>query len=57
MINMMKDIFQYLPYAIFLAAIFALLFGGIIFTVLRFRKADKKLARFPASKTKNSISV
>ncbi len=57
MINMMQDILQYLPYALFVGAIFAMLFAGIVFTYLRFRKADRKLARFPASKRKNPVSV
>lgn len=41
MINMMKDILQYVPYALFLAAVFALLAGGVIYTFMVFRRNDK----------------
>jgi len=42
MINMMKDILQYAPYALFLAAVFALLAGGAIYTFIIFRRNDKR---------------
>lgn len=57
MINMMNDILQYLPYALLLAAVFGLMFAGVVFTILRFRKAEKRLAQFPASKRRGSIAV
>lgn len=42
MINMMKDILQYLPYALFVGAIFLLLLVGVAVTVKHFLKADVK---------------
>ncbi len=45
MINMMKDILQYLPYALFLGAIFLLLFAGVAVTVKYFLKAGKRTAK------------
>jgi hypothetical protein len=43
MINMMKDILQYLPYALFMGAIFLLLFGGLAVTVNYFaKKAEER---------------
>lgn len=54
---MMKDILQYVPYALLLAAVFGLLFAGVAFTILRFRKAEKRSQQFPASKRKNPVVV
>lgn len=42
MINMMKDILQYLPYALFLGAILLLLLVGVALTVKHFLKAEVK---------------
>lgn len=42
---MMKDILQYVPYALFLAAIFALLAGGVIATYMVFRRNDKRYGK------------
>jgi hypothetical protein len=55
MINMMKDILQYLPYALFLGAIFLLLMIMVAVTVNHFRKGGKGRASFPASKGKSSL--
>lgn len=41
MINMMKDILQYLPYALFLGAIFLLLTVGAAVTVKHFLNAGR----------------
>ena len=42
---MMKDILQYVPYALFLGAIFLLLMTGVAFTVKHFLKAEVKTAK------------
>lgn len=42
MINMMKDILQYVPYALFLGAILLMLLIGAAVTVNYFRKASKR---------------
>lgn len=52
MINMMNDILQYLPYALFVGAIFALLIAGVAVTFFYFRKSEQRAAKFPASKRK-----
>lgn len=52
MVNMMKDILQYLPYALFLAAVFALLAGGVIATYTVFRRNDKRYGKTEAETTK-----
>jgi len=57
MINMMKDILQYVPYAILLAAVFGLLFAGLAVTINYFRKEGKRVEMFPASKRKKSATV
>ena len=54
---MMQDILQYLPYAVFLAAIFGLLMTGVAATYFHFRKAERRAAGFPASKRKTSATV
>lgn len=41
MINMMKDLLQYVPQTIFLAVIFLILLAGVAFTVKYFLKAGK----------------
>ena len=48
---MMKDILQYLPYAIFLA----LLLADVGIMIAFFRKNGRRAAPFPASKRKNSL--
>jgi Kef-type K+ transport system membrane component KefB len=45
MINMMKDILQYVPYALFLGAVFLLLFAGLAITVNYFRKEGRRTAK------------
>lgn len=45
MINMMKDILQYLPYALFVGAIFLMLLTGVAVTVGFFRKSGTKAAK------------
>jgi hypothetical protein len=45
MINMMKDILQYLPYALFLGAVFLLLFASLAVTVSYFRKEGRRTAQ------------
>jgi len=45
MINMMKDILQYLPHALFLAVVFALLGAGVIYTYVVFRRNDKRYGK------------
>ena len=45
MINMMNDILQYVPYALFLGAIFLILLVGVFITVNYFRKAGRKAAK------------
>jgi Kef-type K+ transport system membrane component KefB len=45
MINMMKDILQYLPYALFLGAIFLMLFAGLGVTINYFRKEGRRTAK------------
>ena len=42
--QMMSDILQYVPYAILVAAVFLLLGGGVVYTILFFRKAGKRVA-------------
>ncbi len=42
MINMMEDIRQYLPYALFLLAVFTLLGTGVVYTFVVFRRNDKR---------------
>lgn len=55
MINMMRDILQYLPYALFLGVIFLLLMIMAAATVNHFRKAGRRQASFPASKGKSPL--
>ena len=45
MINMMKDILQYVPYALFWGAIFLLPLTGGALTVSHFLKAEVKPAK------------
>jgi len=45
MINMMKDILQYLPYALFVGAIFLMLFAGVAITIGFFRKSGRRAAK------------
>lgn len=45
MINMMKDILQYVPYALFPGAIFLMLLVGVTITVKHFLKAGQKTAK------------
>ncbi len=45
MINMMKDILQYVPYALFAGAIFLLLLVFTAVTVNHFRKAERRTAK------------
>ncbi len=42
---MMKDILQYVPYALFVGAIFLMLMVGVALTVKHFRKAERKTAK------------
>ncbi len=51
MVNMMQDILQYVPYALFLAAIFALLGAGVIYTFTVFRRNDKRYGERKADST------
>lgn len=45
MINMMKDILQYLPYALFVGAIFLMLLIGVAVTVKHFLKSGRRSAK------------
>jgi len=45
MINMMKDILEYLPYALSVGAICLLLLTGVFITVNFFRKSSKRTAK------------
>lgn len=45
MINMMKDILQYLPYALLVGAVFLLLSFGVAVTISYFRKESRRLAK------------
>ena len=45
MVNMMKDILQYLPYALFVGAIFLMLLIGVAVTVKHFLKAGRRSAK------------
>jgi len=45
MINMMADILQYVPYALFVGAILLLLLTGVAITVNHFRKAGMRSAK------------
>ena len=45
MINMMKDILQYLPYALLVGAILLLLLAGVAVTIKHFLKAERKSAK------------
>ena len=51
MINMMQDILQYVPYALFMLAVFALLGGGVIYTFMVFRRNDKRYGEKKADST------
>ncbi len=42
---MMRDITQYVPYALFLGAILLLLMAGVALTVKHFLKAGVKMAK------------
>ncbi len=52
MINMMKDILQYLPYALFLLAVFALLGAGLVYTFMVFRRNGKRYDKKEADSIK-----
>ena len=45
MMNMMKDILQYVPYALFLAAVFSLLLLSVAYTMRYFRQAGRNAAK------------
>ena len=45
MVNMMKDILQYVPYALFVGAIFLMLMVGVALTVKHFLKAGRRSAK------------
>jgi len=45
MVNMMKDILQYIPYALFLGAILLMLLVGVAVTVKHFLKAGRRSAK------------
>lgn len=49
MINMMNDLVQYVPYALFLAAVFLLLLVGLAFTVRYFRREGRRAAKWGRS--------
>ena len=50
MINMMKDILQYLPYALLFGAVLLLLGLMVAVTLNHFRKAAKRKGNVPVSK-------
>lgn len=39
----MMDILQYVPYALFVAAVLLLLGGGLTYTLLFFKRANKRI--------------
>ncbi len=45
MINMMKDILQYVPYALLVGAVLLVLSAGLALTVNHFRKEGKRTAK------------
>jgi hypothetical protein len=45
MINMMKDILQYVPYALLVGTVFLMILAGVLITVGYFRKAEKRTAK------------
>lgn len=45
MINMMKDILQYVPYALLVGAVFLLLAAGLGYTLNHFRKAERRTVK------------
>lgn len=45
MINMMKDILQYVPYALLVGTVFFMLLAGVIVTANYFRKASRRTAK------------
>lgn len=45
MINMMKDILQYVPYALFAAAVALILLIGVGYTISFFRKSRRRTAK------------
>ncbi len=45
MINMMKDILQYVPYALFVGVIFLIMLTGAAYTIGFFRKSGRRAAK------------